>query len=92
MDRHGRQGAALLIAGLVVAVLLAGMLFLLGGLTMFSPVLLALVGLFAAVGLGIGALWHARRYGWAWAFLLGVPGFALVALIGFFVLFAIGLG
>lgn len=90
-DRHRRQGFSLLATGLLVSLTLVWFTTFIGGMTLFSPVAFGLAGVLAAIGLGVGALWHARRYGWAWGLLLGVPGVALAALVGFFVLFAIGI-
>jgi hypothetical protein len=90
-QQHRRQGLALAIAGLLLAVALFVLIVLMGGFAPSSPEALVIPAAFVLIAAGAWGLWRARRYGLAWTLMVGLPSLALGCLIGFFILFALGI-
>lgn len=90
-QQHRRQGLALAIAGLLLAAVLFALVVLMGGFAPRSSEALVVPGAFVLIAAGAWALWRARRYGLAWTLMVGLPSLALGLLIGFFILFALGI-
>ena len=90
-QQHRRQGLALAIAGLTLAVVLFALASLMGGFALNSPEALIVPAVFGLIAAGAWALWPARRYGLAWTLMVGLPSLALGGLVGFFILFALGI-
>jgi|GEM_PF-3150030 len=86
-----RQGLGLLIVSLVLDIGLIALFAAMGGASVVSMELLGMLVVLGLVQLGVWGLWRSGRSGLAWALLLIVPGLALAGLVGFFILFAIGI-
>lgn len=86
-----RQGLGLLIVSLVLDIGLIALFAAMGGASVVSMELLGMLVVLVLVQLGVWGLWRSGRSGLAWALLLIVPGLALAGLVGFFILFAIGI-
>ena len=90
-QQHRRQGLALAVCGLTLAVVLFVLVSLMGGFALNSPEGLIIPGVFLLIGAGAWALWRARRYGLAWTLMVGLPSLGLGVFVGFFILFALGI-